>query len=136
MSVGQELLLRRPLTERFAPLVSARVPLFGPITDCAGRRGRRSQVVAANLLNQTFSRTSKRRRDQRKTDEANSCFWCDLNFFRMNTCAKRVGGGGCRFSTPTLTPRGEREALADGRRAIAPPARLRYSAAQGSGENF
>ena len=68
MSVGQELLLRRPLTERFAPLVSARVPLFGPITDCPGGRGRRSQVVAANLLNQTFSRTSKRRRDQRKTD--------------------------------------------------------------------
>jgi hypothetical protein len=123
-------------------------------------------AVAASLPNDAFTVTTNCGRNRRQNRLANTLFWLDLTIFRMNTCAKRVGGWGCRFSTFTLTPRGEcgaapftlsLEGLAlriegswrrvafkgavspchdPGRRAIAPPARLRYSAAQGSGENF
>jgi hypothetical protein len=94
MCARQELLLRRRLTERLVPMVSAEVPLFGPITDCLWGRDRRSQVVAANLPNDAFTIASDWGRDGHKNPDANTLFWLDLTVFRMNTCAKRVGGGG------------------------------------------
>ena len=74
MSARQRVLRHHAVANQLVPLDSARVPLFGPITDCLWGRDRRSQVVAANLPNDAFTITSNCRRDQRKTDEANSCF--------------------------------------------------------------
>jgi hypothetical protein len=192
MSAGQELLLRRHLTERLVPLVSAWVPLFGPMTGCLWSRDRRSATVTANLPDHTFTIATNCKRDGQKNPDANTVFWLHLTIFRMNTCAKRVGGWG-RLAQPILRqrsslrlcchhegrpqgkaclarkrspargicswhfpmphpfyperrrvypacPEPRREPRFDGptpgRRAIAPPAWLRYSAAQGSGDNF
>jgi hypothetical protein len=93
MCARQELLLRRRLTERLVPMVSAEVPLFGPITDCLWGRDRRSQVVAANLPNDAFTITTNCGRNRRQNRLANTLFWLDLTIFRMNTCAKKVGDG-------------------------------------------
>jgi hypothetical protein len=107
MSAGQELLLRRHLTERLVPLVSAGVPLFAPMTGCLRGRDRRSANVAANLPNDAFIITSNCGRNRRQNRLANTRFWVDLTIFRMNTCAKRIGGGGpacvAPFSTEILS---------------------------------
>ena len=146
MSAGQELLPRRSLSERFAPLVSARVPLFGLSGLCPRGRDRRSANVAANaaanLPKDASPITSNWGRAGHKNPDANTRFWLNLTIFRMNTCTKKVGGGGCRIlaATSTLFGFGCRTLRFQGcgfsmprprRRAIAPPARLRYSAAQG-----
>jgi hypothetical protein len=94
MSAGQELLLRRHLTERLVPLVSAWVPLFGPMTGCLWSRDRRSATVTANLPDHTFTIATNCKRDGQKNPDANTVFWLHLTIFRMNTCAKRVGGWG------------------------------------------
>jgi hypothetical protein len=94
MSAGQELLLRRSLTERFVPLVSARVPLFGPMTGCLRGRDRGWANVTANLPNDAFTISSNCGRDGHKNPDANGRFLPDLTIFRMNTCTKRVGGWG------------------------------------------
>jgi hypothetical protein len=94
MAACQELLLRRSIAGRFQPPMSVRVPLFGLTGGCLPGEDRRSQAVAANLPNQTFTITSNCRRDPRKNRDANTRFWVDLTIFRMNTCTKRVGGGG------------------------------------------
>jgi hypothetical protein len=103
MSAGQELLPRRSLTERFAPLVSPRVPPFGPAS--GGLRGdeRRLATVTANLPDHTFTIATNCRRDGQKNPDANTLFWLDLTIFRMNTCRKRVGGWGCRILAATST---------------------------------
>jgi hypothetical protein len=94
MSVGEELLPRRSLAERFAPLVSARVPLLGPMGRCPRGYERGWANVAANLPNDAFTISSNCGRDGDKNPDANTLFWLDLTIFRMNTCAKRVGGWG------------------------------------------
>ena len=137
MSAGQELLLRRHLTERLVPLVSAWVPLFGPMTGCLWSRDRRSATVTANLPDHTFTIATNCKRDGQKNPDANTVFWLHLTIFRMNTCAKRVGGWGVPIlNSYSNSARRNARAWGTDRRAIAPPARLRYSAAQGSGENF
>jgi len=155
MFAGQEPLPRCSLTE-LVSVGSARVPRLGPTTGRLMGRDRRWAAVAAKLPKDASTITSNSPRDQRKNRDANACFWLNLTIFRMNTCAKMVGGWGCGFSaaTPTLLGFGCRTLRFQGcgfsmpgppgapgppgrpgRRAIAPPARLRYSAAQGSGEN-
>jgi len=94
MSACQGLLLRRPIADRFAPPMSAQVPSSGAANSGLQGDERCWAVVAANLPNHTFAITSDYGRNRRKNPDANSCFWCDLTFFRMNTCTKRVGGGG------------------------------------------
>jgi hypothetical protein len=89
MSAGQELLLRRHLTERLVPLVSARVPLFRPATGCLLGRDRRWATVAANVPNHVSTIASNCGRDEHKNPDANARFLPDLTIFRMNTCAKR-----------------------------------------------
>ena len=114
MSARQRVLRHHALANQFVPLDSARVPLFGPITDCLWGRDRRSQVVAANLPNDAFTITTNCGRNRRQNRLANTLFWLDLTIFRMNTCAKRVGGWGYRFSILTLTPRSGMQGLANG----------------------
>jgi hypothetical protein len=114
MSAGQKLLPRRSLTEQFVPLVSARVPLFRPATGCLRGRDRRSRIVAANPPDHTFTIASNCKRDGQKNPDANARFLPYLTIFRMNTCTKKVGGWGCRFSTLTLTPRSGMQGLANG----------------------
>jgi hypothetical protein len=135
MSAGQQLLLRRSLTERFVPLVSARVPQFGPMAGCLAGRDPCWATLVANLPHHVSGTTSNCGRGGHKNPDANAHFLPDLTIFRMNTCAKRVGGGG-RFSTPTLTPRGRPEAWRMDGVQLHPQRDLRYSAAQGSGDNF
>jgi hypothetical protein len=89
MCARQELLLRRRLTERLVPMVSAEVPLFGPMTGLLRGPDRRSQVVAANLPNDAFTITTNCGRNRRQNRLANTLFWLDLTIFRMNTCAKK-----------------------------------------------
>ena len=103
MSAGQEHLPRRSTAQRFAPPMSAQVPSSGAANSGLQGDERCWAAGAANLPNQTFTITSNCRRDQRKTDEANPCFRRRLTIFRMNTCAKRVGGGGCRILAATST---------------------------------
>jgi hypothetical protein len=187
MSARQRVLRHHAVANQLVPLDSARVPLFGPITDCLWGRDRCSQVVAANLPNDAFTITTNCGRNRRQNRLANALFWLDLTIFRMNTCAKKVGGGGAdvqksgfcsgrlqagripschhegrpkqkyalaprksgprdlQFRFGCRTPLALRIVVSRARffhgatpdwRAIAPPARLRYSAAQGSGENF
>ncbi len=132
MSAGQDLLPRRFLSERFAPPVD----LQGGDPCWATR--------AANLPNDAFTITTNCGRDGHTDPPANTLLWLDLTVFRMNTCAKRVGGGvsnlGCYFNSLRFWvphPSVSRVRFFHGPtpdwRAIAPPARLRYSAAQGSG---
>jgi hypothetical protein len=94
MSARQRVLRHHAVANQLVPLDSARVPLFGPITDCLWGRDRRSQVVAANLPNDAFTITTNCGRNRRQNRLANALFWLDLTIFRMNTCAKRVGVGG------------------------------------------
>jgi len=95
MSAGQDLLPRRFLSERFAPPV-----------DLQGGDPCRA-TLAASLPNHSCAIRSNCARDQRKNRDANTCFWLDLTIFRMNTCAKRIGGGGpacvAPFSTEILS---------------------------------
>jgi hypothetical protein len=108
MSARQKLLLRRLIADRFAPPMSARLPLVGLTSGRLRGHNRRSETAAGIVLNHAFAITSDYGRDQRKNPDANSCFWCDLTFFRMNTCAKRVGGGGevSGAVSPCRTPGG------------------------------
>ena len=91
MSAGQDLLPRRFLSERFAPPVD----LQGGDPCWATR--------AASLPNHSCAIRSNCARDRRKNRDANTRFWLNLTIFRMNTCAKRVGGGGCRILAATST---------------------------------
>jgi len=193
MSAGQELLPRRSLTERFAPPVSTPAPSPSALPFVLQGGDPCWATLAANLPNDVSTISSNCGCDGDKKPDANTLFWLDLTIFRMNTCAKRVGGWGL-LAQPLFRqrsslglcchhesrPRG-RVCLAPkrsqargicswcflvplsleglglrikgswrkgafkgavfrrpgpGRRAIAPPKRLRYSAAQGSGENF
>jgi hypothetical protein len=137
MSARQRVLRRHSVANRFVPLVFARVPLFGPKAGCLPGRDPCWATLAANPPDHTLTIASNCERDGQKNRDANTLFWLGLTIFRMNTCAKRVGGWGYRFSTLTLTPRGGMQGLGErvGMQLHAPP-RLRYSAAQGSGENF
>jgi hypothetical protein len=92
MSARQRVLRHHALADQFVPLDSARVPLFGPITDCLWGRGRRSANVAVNVPNDASTIASDWGRGGHKNPDANTLFWLDLTIFRMNTCAKRVGG--------------------------------------------
>ena len=94
MSAGQDGLPRRSMTERSVPLVSARVPLFGPMTGCLRGCERRWATLAANPPHHAVNVASNFRRDEHKNADANACSLLDLTIFRMNTCAKRVGGWG------------------------------------------
>ena len=155
MFAGQELLPRCSLTERVVPVVSARVSLFGPMTGCLRGRYRRWAPIAAKLPNQSCAIGTNCVSDQRKNGDANGCFWLGVTILRMNTCTKKGRGVGC--DSPLLLHLAERLRSAapwhllgaacfgfkgaafryanPRRRAIAPPTRLRYSAAQGSDEN-
>jgi hypothetical protein len=90
MSAGQDLLPCRFLSERFAPPAD----LQGGDPCWA--------TLAAHLPNHSCAIRSNCARDRRKKRDANTRFWLNLTIFRMNTCTKRVGGWGCRFSTSTL----------------------------------
>src|SRR5579859_5547780 len=136
MSAGQELLLRRSLTERFAPPVSIPAPSPSALPVVSQGGDPCSATLAANPPPHAFNVPSNCRRDWRKNPNWNTLFWLDLTICRMNTCTKRVGGWGVPISTLTLTPRGMQGLGERVGGAIAPPARLRYSAAQGSGDNF
>ena len=109
MSAGQELLLRRSLTNQFVPLVSAQVPLFGLMGRCPRGYGRGWANVTANLPNDAFTIPSNCTRHGDKNPDANILFWLNLTLFRMNTCAKMVGGWGVPISTLTPTSRGGHE---------------------------
>lgn len=94
MSARQKLLLRCPIAERFAPLISARVTFFGLTSGCLRGHDCCSAAGTANLLpNHSCAIRSNCARDQGKIGHANICFWLNLTVFRINTCTKRVGGG-------------------------------------------
>jgi hypothetical protein len=75
MAACQELLLRRSIAGRFQPPMSVRVPLFGLTGGCLPGEDRRSQAVAANLPNQTFTITTNCGRNRRQNRLANALFW-------------------------------------------------------------
>jgi hypothetical protein len=104
MSAGQELLPRCSLTERFAPLVFARVPLVDLMGRCPRGYERGWATLAANLPNHAFTIAGNYGCDGHKNPAANARFLPDLTIFRMNTCAKKVGGWG-RLAQPILRQR-------------------------------
>ena len=131
MSACQGLLLCRPIADRFAPPMSAQVPSSGAAN--SGLQGdERWAAVAANLPNQTLTITRNCGRNRRKNGDANTCFWLNLTIFGMNTCTKRVGGWGVSILNSYFNSARRMQGLGERGGAIAPPARLRYSAAQGS----
>jgi hypothetical protein len=136
MSAVQKLLPRRSLAERFAPPVSTPAPSPSALPVVSQGGDPCWANVTANLPNDVSTISSNCGCDGDKNPDANTLFWLDLTIFRMNTCAKRVGGWGADLNSYSNSALRNARAWRTGRSAIAPPARLRYSAAQGSGDNF
>jgi hypothetical protein len=94
MSAVQKLLLRRSLTERSVPPVSIPAPSPSALTVVLQGGDPCWATLAANLPNDVSTISSNCGCDGDKKPDANTLFWLDLTIFRMNTCAKRVGGWG------------------------------------------